>query len=160
MMKFLPPDLENAMELSASDPNQAAEVLRIAAKYLRGQERMPDALAHYLADAFERAMKRASVVRGSELLMNLNLKVTHRRTTANFEYVGFDLDRLLQSKVPKGEAILRVGEKYRISVATVKRMYGTYQAFKASEAEADSLLYQELQSDSTVPSVTSKKPKK
>ena len=159
-MKFLPPDLENAMELSASDPNQAAEVLRIAAKYLRGQERMPDALAHYLADAFERAMKRVSFVRGSELLINLNLKVTHRRTTANFEYVGFDLDRLLQSKVPKGEAILRVGEKYSISVATVKRMYGKYQAFKASEAEADSLLYQELQSDSTVPSVTSKKPKK
>jgi hypothetical protein len=159
-MKFLPPDLVIAMELSASDPNQAAEVLRIAAKYLRGQERMPDALAHYLADAFERAMKRASVVRGSELLMNLNLKVTHRRTTANFEYVGFDLDRLLQSKVPKGEAILRVGEKYSISVATVKRMYGKYQAFKASEAEADSLLYQELQGEYTVPSVTSKKPKK
>ena len=144
-MKFLPPDLENAMELSASDPNQAAEVLRIAAKYLRGQERMPDALAHYLADAFERAMKRVSFVRGSELLINLNLKVTHRRTTAN---------------LPKGEAILRVGEKYSISVATVKRMYGKYQAFKASEAEADSLLYQELQSEYTVPSVTSKKPKK
>ena len=33
-MKFLPPYLEAAMDLSESDPNQAAEVLRIAAKYL------------------------------------------------------------------------------------------------------------------------------
>jgi hypothetical protein len=137
-MKFLPPDLEVAMDLSESDPNQAAEVLRIAAKYLRSRERMPDALAYYLADAFERAMKCASVARGSELLINLHLVVTHRRTVANFEHVGFDLERLLQSKISKGEAVLRICEKYDISESTVKRMLKKYQAFKASEAESDS----------------------
>jgi hypothetical protein len=144
-MKFLPPELEEAMNLSESDPNQAAEVLRIAAKYLRSGERMPYALACFLADAFERAMKRASVTRGSELLINLRLMVTHRRKAANFEYVGFDLERLLQSKLPKGEAMLRIGEKYGISVSTVRRMHDKYLGFKASEAESDSMLNQELQ---------------
>jgi hypothetical protein len=159
-MKFLPPDLEAAMELSKSDPNQAAEVLRIAAKYLRSQERMPNALAYYLADAFERAMKRASVARGSELLINLNLVVTHRRTAANFEHVGIDLERFLQSKIPIGEAIHRVCEKYDISESTVKRMLKKYQAFKACEAESDSLLFEALQRDNVVQSAASKKPNK
>ena len=159
-MKFLPPHLEAAMDLSESDPNQAAEVLRIAAKYLRSRERMPDALAYYLADAFERAMKRASVARGSELLINLHLVVTHRRTVANFEHVGFDLERLLQSKISKGEAVLRICEKYDISESTVKRMLKKYQAFKASEAESDSLLFEALQRDSVAQSVARNKPKK
>jgi hypothetical protein len=158
-MKFLPPDLEDAMELSASDPNKAAEVLLIAAKYLKGREMMPDALAYYLADAFERAMKKASVFRGSQLLMNLHLEVHHRRVAANFEYVGFDLDRLLQAKEQKGKAILDIGEKYSLSESTVKRMYKKYQAFKAHEAESDSLLQQQLQEGYAPPSVTSKKPK-
>jgi hypothetical protein len=159
-MKFLPPELEEAMNLSESDPNQAAEVLRIAAKYLRSGEVMPYALAYYLADAFERAMKRASVTRGSELLINLRLMVTHRRTAANFEYVGFDLERLIQSELPKDEAMLRIGEKYGISVSTVRRMHDKYLGFKASEAESDYLLNQELQRDYAVQSVTRKKPKK
>ena len=159
-MKFLPPYLEAAMDLSESDPNQAAEVLRIAAKYLRSRERMPDALAYYLADAFERAMKRASVARGAELLINLHLVVTHRRTVANFEYVGFDFERFLQSKMSKGEAILRTCEKYSISESTVKRMLKKYQAFKDSEAESDSLIFEALQKDYAVQSVASKKPKK
>jgi len=158
-MKFLPPDLEYAMELSASDPNKAAEVLLIAAKYLKGYEMMPDALAYYLGDAFERAMKKASVFRGSQLLMNLHLEVHHRRVAANFEYVGFDLDRLLQAKEQKGKAILDIGEKYSLSESTVKRMYKKYQAFKAHEAESDSLLQQQLQEGYAPPSVTSKKPK-
>lgn len=159
-MKFLPPDLENAMELSASDPNKAAEVLRIAAKYLTGREMMPDPLAYFLADAFERAMKKASGVRGSQLLMNLHLEVHHRRVAANFEHVGFDLDRLLETKVPKGKAILEIGEKYGISEATVKRMYKKYQGFKASEAESDSLLYQDLNVYRAAQPVVSKRQKK
>ena len=159
-MKFLPTDLQIAMDFSESDSNQAAEVLRIAAKYLKSRETMPDALAYYLADAFERAMKKASGFRGSQLLMNLHLEVHHRRVAANFEHVGFDLDRLLQTKVPKVKAILEIGEKYGISEPTVKRMYKKYREFKASEAESDSLLQQQLQEDHALPSVPSKKPKK
>jgi len=159
-MKFLPPDLQTAMDFSESDSNQAAEVLRIAAKYLKSRETMPDALAYYLADAFERAMKKASGFRGSQLLMNLHLEVHHRRVSANFEHVGFDLDQLLQTEEPKGKAILEVGEKYGISEPTVKRMYKKYQAFKASEAESDSLLYQDLNVYRAAQTVVSKRQKK
>jgi hypothetical protein len=146
-MKLLPPKLEAAMELSESDPNQAAEVLRIAATYLKNQEKMPCALAYYLGDAIERAMKQASVVRGSELLINLNLMVTNRRVSANFKQVGSDLERLLQSSTPKGNAILIVSEKYGISDSTVKRLYKKYQEYQAFERASDALLDQELQID-------------
>jgi hypothetical protein len=146
-MKLLPPNLEAALELAESDPNQAAEVLRIAATYLKNQEKMPYALAYYLGDAFERAMKRASTARGSELLINLNLMVTHRRKSANFEHVGSDLERLLQSSEPKGDAILLISEKYGISDSTVKRLYKKYQEYQAFERASDALLDQELQID-------------
>ena len=159
-MKFLPPDLEDAMALSASDPNKAAEVLRIAAMYLKGREMMPDPLAYFLADAVERAMKYPSTARGSQLLTNLHLEVHHRRVSANFEHVGFDLDQLLPTEEPKGKAILEVGEKYGISEPTVKRMYKKYQAFKASEAESDSLLYQDLNVYRAAQTVVSKRQKK
>ena len=158
-MKLLPPKLEAALELSETDPNQAAEVLRIAATYLKNQEEMPYALAYYLGDAFERAMKRVSVVRGSELLINLNLMVTNRRASANFEHVGSDLERLLQLSEPKGDAILRISEKYGISDSTVKRMYKKYREYQTFEAASDALLYQELQSDCGQQSMPKKKPK-
>ena len=158
-MKLLPPKLEAALELSETDPNQAAEVLRIAATYLKNQEEMPYALAYYLGDAFERAMKRVSVVRGSELLINLNLMVTNRRASANFEHVGSDLERLLLSSEPKGDAILRISEKYGISDSTVKRMYKKYREYQTFEAASDALLYQELQSDCGQQSMPKKKPK-
>lgn len=158
-MKLLPPKLEAALELSETDPNQAAEVLRIAATYLKNQEEMPYALAYYLGDAFERAMKRASVARGSELLINLNLKVTNRRKSANFEHVGSDLDRLLKSSEAKGDSILRISEKYGISDSTVKRMYKKYQEYQAFEAASDALLYQELQGYCGQQSMTKEEPK-
>jgi hypothetical protein len=92
--------------------------------------------------------------------MNLHLEVHHRRVAANFEHVGFDLDQLLQTEEPKGKAILEVGEKYGISEPTVKRMYKKYQAFKASEAESDSLLYQDLNVYRAAQPVVSKRQKK
>jgi hypothetical protein len=79
---------------------------------------------------------------------------------ANFEYVGFDFERFLQLKMSKGEAILRTCEKYGISESTVKRMLKKYQAFKDSEAESDSLLFEALQRDGVAQSAASKKPKK
>ena len=40
-----------------SDPNAAAELLTVAADYLKAREPMPDALADYLADAFRQAAR-------------------------------------------------------------------------------------------------------
>ena len=117
------PELDNALALAESDPQQAAHVLRIAASYLKAGEILPSALANFLGDAFERAMKKPTTSRGSELVVNLHLEVNHRRPKANFEWVGVDVEQLLEANVPKGEAILQVGEIYEISKSTVERMH-------------------------------------
>ena len=136
------PELDNALELAASDPQQAAQVLRIAARYLKKMEPLPSALSCFLGDALERAMKKPTTRRrGSDLLVNLHLEVNHRRPKANFEWVGGDVERLVQEKVKKGEAIIRVGESYRISDSTVKRMHNQYIAFKANESSDDNLVH-------------------
>jgi len=134
------PELHAALDLSKVDPQQAAEVLRIAAKYLKAQKKLPTALANFLGDAFERAMKKPTTARGSELLMNLNLVVANRRPKAHFEYVGRDVEILLQSKVPKGKAIIQAGEIYGIDLTTVKRMHTEYLAQKTPEDASDNLL--------------------
>ena len=136
-------ELDNAMALAASDPQQAAQVLRIAARYLKKREPLPSALAFFLGEAFEMAMKRPTTSRGSDLLLNLHLEVTHRRPKANFEWVGWDVERLIQTKVTKGEAIIRVGETYKINESTVKRMHKDYLAHKAFEDGIDDLMSQE-----------------
>lgn len=127
------PELDNALALAASDPQQAAQVLKIAASYLKMGEPLPSALAYFLGDAFERAMKRPTTSRGFELLLNLHLEVNHRRPKANFEWVGIDVEQLLEANIPKVEALLRVGEIYDIDISTVKRMHKLYQDFKAND---------------------------
>jgi hypothetical protein len=139
------PELDNALALAASDPQQAAQVLRIAAQYLKRLEPLPSALAFFLGEAFEMAMKRPTTSRGSELLVNLHLEVTHRRRKANFEWVGGDVERLIQAKVTKGKAIIQVGETYEIDESTVKRMHKEYLAYKAFEGGNDDLMFQEEQ---------------
>jgi len=146
-MKFLPPELEVAMDWSESDPQQAAEVLRIAAKYLRSGEKLPLALALFLADAFERAMSKASMVRGSELLINLNLKAMNKRPAANFEYVGSQLQKRIDSEIPRQRALKEVAEKYNIDKKTVQRMHKKYIEFRSWEDQQDASLSEEIHSD-------------
>lgn len=136
------PELDTALELSKSDPQQAEKVLRIAAKYLKEQQQLPPALASFLGDAFERAMKKASMHRGSELLINLNLKARNRRPKANYEHVGVNVEQLVLTKIPKGEAIIRTGETYKLDGSGVKRMHKKYLDLKASEAPDDETLFE------------------
>lgn len=143
-MQALPIELEKAMDFSKSDPNQAAEVLRIAAKYLKNQAEMPYPLALFLADAFDRAMSKASGMRASELLINLNLKSNNRRPASNFEYVGHDLQERLDAKMQKTKALLEVAEKYLIDEKTVERMHKNYLAFIDWQDEQSALIEQAM----------------
>ena len=136
------PELDMALEVSKSDPQQAAKVLRIAASYLKAQQPLPSALASFLGDAFERAMKKIPMYRGSELLVYLNLEVKNRRRKANFEHVGMEVEKLVLAEVPKGEAIIRTGETYKLSESSVKRMHQKYLALKAAETLDDEALYE------------------
>ena len=142
-MEFLTLKLENALDLADADPEQAAVVLREAAGFLRKGEPLPFQLAIYLADAFERSMSKVPSFRGSELLINLRLKANNRRRVAvNLEYLGRDFEKCLNSKMSVLEAQLHVGELYKISESTVKRLFDEYLVFKAAELKEDALLHE------------------
>ncbi|UZT80737.1 hypothetical protein OF113_12045 [Ectopseudomonas chengduensis] len=84
-----------------NDPHAAAELLAVAADYLKAREPMPDALADYLAHAFRRAAtapqpgdgKRIEDERISRLAEGLCLKRKEGRPRA---------------KIPKGDVALTV----------------------------------------------------
>ena len=84
-----------------NDPHAAAELLTVAADYLKAREPMPDALADYLAHAFRRAAtapqpgdgKRIEDERISRLAEGLCLKRREGRPRA---------------KIPKGDVALTV----------------------------------------------------
>ena len=64
-----------AIDRAATNPQDAAHVLRIAAGYLRRKEHFTDEVAEYLAAAFEAALKKPEgKQRNNELLAQLNLK--------------------------------------------------------------------------------------
>jgi len=160
MFGFPDPDLDNALDMSTVDPEKAAEVLRIAAKYLKEHQRLPSNLAFFLADAFDRAMKQASTARGSELLINLNLKVINRRPKAKFEHVGIDLDLLFSTNTSQLEAFEKVAQDYGIDASTVKRMYKKYRLQKDIEIDAEALEYEETHRDQVQQQLIPKKRKK
>lgn len=150
-MKISPPDLDDAMEMSAANPLAAAKVLSIAAEYLRKGEILPSGLAFFLADAIERAMKKAPSVRGSELLINLKLKALNRRpAAADFALVGRDLEQRLAEKTPVLEAIEAVASRHAISESTVRRKYKIYLEYKAFEMQEDGMINETLWRDNQV----------
>lgn len=145
-MEPLPVEIENALDLLDADPEQAAVVLRMAAGYLRKGEPLPFPLAFFLADAIEKAMRKAPSVRGSELLLNLKLKATNRRkVAANFEHVGRDFEECRSENMSVMNACLKIAEQYGISESSVTRLHKKYLRFTAAQMEKDSVIYEEEQ---------------
>jgi hypothetical protein len=162
MMEFLTLKLENALDLADADPEQAAEVLREAAGFLRKGEPLPYPLALFLADAFEKAMRMAPSVRGSELLLNLKLKASNRRKViANFEHVGRDFEQCRSDNMSVMNASLKIAEQYGISESSVTRLHKKYLRFMAAQTEKESVIYDEEQLlHSTLSKPNSKSPTK
>lgn len=155
MMEFLTLKLENALDLADADPEQAAVVLREAAGFLRKGEPLPYPLALFLAEAFEKAMRKAPSVRGSELLFNLKLKANNRRKVAvNFEHVGRDFEECRSKKMTVLKSSLAIAEQYGISESSVIRLHKKYLRFRAAEMEKESVIHEEEQrrySDTSIP---------
>jgi len=155
MMEFLTLKLENALDLADADPEQAAVVLREAAGFLRKGEPLPYPLALFLAEAFEKAMRKAPSVRGSELLFNLKLKANNRRKVAvNFEHVGRDFEECRSKKMTVLKSSLAIAERYGISESSVIRSHKKYLRFRAAEMEKESVIHEEEQrrcSDASLP---------
>ena len=155
MMEFLTLKLENALDLADADPEQAAVVLREAAGFLRKGEPLPYPLALFLAEAFEKAMRKAPSVRGSELLLNLKLKANNRRKVAvNFEHVGRDFEECRSKNMTVLKSSLAIAERYGISESSVIRSHKKYLRLRTAEIEKESVIHEEEQrqySDASIP---------
>ena len=155
MTEFLSLKLENALDLVDADPEQAAVVLREAAGFLRKGEPLPYPLALFLAEAFEKAMRKAPSVRGSELLLNLKLKANNRRKVAvNFEHVGRDFEECRSKNMTVLKSSLAIAERYGISESSVIRSHKKYLRFRTAEIEKESVIHEEEQrqySDASIP---------
>lgn len=155
MTEFLSLKLENALDLADADPEQAAVVLREAAGFLRKGEPLPYPLALFLAEAFEKAMRKAPSVRGSELLLNLKLKANNRRKVAvNFEHVGQDFEECRSKNMTVLKSSLAIAERYGISESSVIRSHKKYLRFRTAEIEKESVIHEEEQrqySDASIP---------
>jgi hypothetical protein len=155
MTEFLSLKLENALDLADADPEQAAVVLREAAGFLRKGEPLPYPLALFLAEAFEKAMRKAPSVRGSELLLNLKLKANNRRKVAvNFEHVGRDFEECRSKNMTVLKSSLAIAERYGISESSVIRSHKKYLRFRTAEIEKESVIHEEEQrqySDASIP---------
>jgi hypothetical protein len=155
MMEFLTLKLENALDLADADPEQAAVILREAADFLKKGEPLPYPLALFLAEAFEKAMRKAPSVRGSELLLNLKLKANNRRKVAvNFEHVGRDFEECRSKNMTVLKSSLVIAERYGISESSVIRSHKKYLRFRAAEMEKESAIQEEEQrrySDASIP---------
>lgn len=71
--------VSEAIRSAPSDPEKAAEVLLLAAEYMRSGQPMPKELVDYVAGAFHAAMLKPVQYRVRALALELNLEASGRR---------------------------------------------------------------------------------
>ena len=110
-----------------SDPEAAAQVLKIAAQCLRAGELMPPDLASFLADAFESAaLKPDEHSRAKTLARDLHLIAGgNRRPKASYVKVAQTYERFLLV-VNKTVARSKCAEQFEIDERTVQRYLAQY----------------------------------
>lgn len=112
--------LLSCLSNSENDIESAAQVLLIAAKYLRSGAYMPRMLAEHLADAFEASMVKPIDSRLSSLGRELNLTVGNSRRKGNAFDIGSECEDLLITKPSLSPAAIS-----RLVAANYKRKQGT-----------------------------------
>ncbi|MGH8173270.1 MAG: hypothetical protein ACREPX_08975 [Rhodanobacteraceae bacterium] len=128
------PDVSEALKNAPIDPEAAATLLRIAARYLRESisryreipEVMPSGLARYLANAFERAARVPASARVSELAQSLHLDAGHRRKLASWLDAGARFDDLVRQGESKFLAATIVAVEFNCSQRTAQRYWKQY----------------------------------
>jgi hypothetical protein len=127
------------------DPEAAAQVLMIAARYLRAGEPLPDDLAKFLADAFESAgLKPDEHSRAKTLARDLHLIAGgNRRPKASYVEVGKAVEQLVSAGDSVDKAISKYTEHFnkekskkteQISETTVGRHWRKYKNSRQKNA--------------------------
>jgi hypothetical protein len=71
----------------------------------------------------------------------------NKRPAANFEYVGSQLQKRIDTEIPRQRALKEVAKKYNIDKKTVQRMHKKYIEFRSWEDQQDASLSEEIHSD-------------
>lgn len=110
-----------AMRGAHTTARTAADVLEIAARYLRQRKPLPPALADYLADAFETSAAKPLDNQGAVLLRELGIKAENRRPThaAPFELALFVDDK--SNGNSERQRIMAAVREFGIAETTVRR---------------------------------------
>lgn len=107
-----------------ANPDAAADVLLLAAKYMRRGEVLPDYVADHLAGAFEAAMRKPQKHRGKALLNELHITASNRRPADVDCYeLGKRFDQLLSKGHSESAAASQVAVEFNISESTAKRVW-------------------------------------
>ncbi|SDU39205.1 hypothetical protein [Geopseudomonas guangdongensis] len=122
---------QDAISRAESDPEQAAEALRLVAACLRRGEALPANLAEYLAGAIEASMGKPQARRAAALCNELHLTAQNRRPAAYWPEVGAYMTDLIEAGASQNAAAVN----FRIGEPTAVRYLRQYrEAMRAAEA--------------------------
>lgn len=123
----------DALAHAPSDPEAAATVLRIAARYLRrlqfggdGPQFLPDDLAGFLANAFERTARVPAKARPKVLAQALHLTAPGRRLVGSPFHISSEVYDLVLDGIAPTAACAIVAEKHDCSKDTVEDYWRRY----------------------------------
>lgn len=107
-----------------ANPDAAAEVLLLAAEYIRAGKPLPDDIAEHLAGAFEAAMCKPQKMRGRALLRELHLTAGNRRPAdVDWYALGQRFQELLAKGESENAAATQIGVEFNIDDSTAKRVW-------------------------------------
>ena len=115
--------VHDATRKAEHDPQGAADLLLLAAEYIRSGEPLPSQLADYLAGAIEASMGKPPEHRNAAFLAELRLTNGNRRAAADWFEVGMAFDALIDSGLSQNQAKAQIAAEMDVSESTAVRMY-------------------------------------
>lgn len=117
-------DAMDMLKRAEANPDAAAQVLLLAAQYIREGQVVPENIADHLAGAFEAAMQKPQSQRGKALLQELHITATnHRPADVDWYALGQKFDELVNVGESQNAAASQVAVEFDISESTAKRIW-------------------------------------
>jgi hypothetical protein len=113
-----------------SDPEAAAEAMRIAARYLRDERPLPMGLGDWLANALDDAALKPAPYRAKALTEALHLTAKNRRPAGDWLLLGSEFDVRMRPGSTINSVAADIAALYDIDARTAKRYWRRYQKAK------------------------------
>lgn len=113
--------------LKTDDPDAARDALLLVAGYVQRGEALPGNLAHYLADAIDASMGKATAKARAKALTNaLGLTAENRRPAGDWAEIGGKVERIYRECGSEEIACGAVADSTGVSDRTVRRYWDKY----------------------------------